>query len=244
MGLRRALGLKKPRFTYKTGSLSVANQNFEFLSEPQFALAYEAAKNGLGREFQEHRWHAFNCVIAAKQALLTEGDFVECGVNTGILSMTVCGVLGFDKIDRNFFLFDTFAGVPLDGLTGDEREQAKAVNERQGYVDVYQRALNNFSRWPNAKLIRGSLPGTLDAIKGRRIAYLSIDLNSATYEMQVIDRLWSQISPGAVVVLDDYGWESHKRSFDAWNTFAAKVGHPIFQLPTGQGLIHKWVSAK
>lgn len=239
MGLRTALGLKKPRPAYKTGSLSIANQNFERLTEPRFLSAYNFAIAGYGRDFGEHRWHALNCVTAAQQALLTDGDFVECGVNTGILSMTICSCLDFGKLNRTFYLFDTFAGVPLDGLSGAERDQARVVNARQGYSDVYEQAKANFSLWPNVTLVRGALPDTLNAIKDRHIAYLSIDLNSATYEMQVIERLWKQLSPGAVVVLDDYGWDSHKRSFDAWNEFSAKVNHPIFQLPTGQGLIHR-----
>ena len=123
-------------------------------------------------------------------------------------------------------------------LSGPELQQADN-HKRAIYFDCCEIARNNFSEWKNVTLVRGELPETLSRIDGRKIAYFSIDLNSATHEMQVIERLWPLISLGGVIVLDDYGFKTYEAQYEAWNAFAARVGHSIFYLPTGQGLLFK-----
>jgi O-methyltransferase len=241
MGLRSILGLKG--YDYRADGFAVRKRNLSFFKDKLFASAWEETRQATARGFKKGkvpdvRWRAFTGVRAAEQALLTDGDFVECGVHNGLLSGMICRCLDFSKIARTFFLFDTFQGIPLAGLRGAEAQGAAALNAEK-YGDYYEIAASNFGAFPNVKLVRGSLPGTLAEIDGRKIAYLSIDLNSATYEMQVIGRLWEQLSQGAVVVVDDYGFINCKDQYEAWNDFAKKVGHPIFYLPTGQGMIFK-----
>lgn len=83
------------------------------------------------------------------------------------------------------------------------------------------------------------MPETLDGSGLKKIAYLSIDLNSAQTEMQVVERLWPLLSPGALVLLDDYAFEGHDKQHNAWNDFARANDFEIASLPTGQGLIVK-----
>lgn len=44
-----------------------------------------------------------------------EGDFVECGVNRGGLSRAVMHYVDFERLDKQFWLLDTFEG-PVDRL--------------------------------------------------------------------------------------------------------------------------------
>lgn len=231
---------KRMRVDFKSDGIGVSGRNLSWLAEPRFVAAWEAATAangaGWGGKVPDIRWRVHTCIWAAQQALRTEGDFVECGVHTGILSVAIAHYLDFANINRTFFLFDTFEGIPSGELTGKEADMARDHNQRL-YFDCFDIARRNFSPWPNAKLIRGQLPGTLDALGERKVAYLSIDLNSATYEMAAIERLWDHLSPGAVVVLDDYAFSNYEDQFQAWNAFAAKVGRPIMLSPTGQGII-------
>jgi O-methyltransferase len=180
------------------------------------------------------RWRALTACWAAEQALSTEGDFVECGVYMGLLSLTVCGVVDIDRTGRNFWLFDTFSGIP-HRASSDFAAKANEV-----YKLGLEDARKAFSRFRSARLIAGTLPGTLDALPSeKKIAYLSMDLNDATYEMQVMEKLWPRISPGGVVLIDDYGWTFTREQHAAWNQFAHEKGLPILALPTGQGVIVK-----
>jgi len=240
--------LRRNRYDYRADGLAIKKRNLRFLTDPRFSAAWDETRQVSVPGFRKGkipdiRWRTLICIQAAQQALLTAGDFVECGVNTGLMSGMICRYLDFARINRHFFLFDTFAGIPLAGLDGKEAAEAAHINKAK-YCDCYAVAQENFRTFPNVKLMRGALPDTLSEITGRKIAYLLIDLNSATYEMQVIDRIWDQLSPGATIVLDDYGHQGHPDQFVAWNDFAAKVGHPIFQLPTGQGLMFRTDAAR
>jgi hypothetical protein len=64
-------------------------------------------------------------------------------------------------------------------------------------------------------------------------------MNNSTPEIAAANHFWDRLSPGAPILLDDYGfvnYEVQKKAFDAW---AARHGVHILALPTGQGLMIK-----
>jgi predicted O-methyltransferase YrrM len=73
-----------------------------------------------------------------------------------------------------------------------------------------------------------------------KICYLHIDLNSAKYEIAVLDALFDRVVPGGVIILDDYEWSGmyreQKIAEDAW---FEQRRYRVFPLPTGQGLVLK-----
>jgi O-methyltransferase len=72
-----------------------------------------------------------------------------------------------------------------------------------------------------------------------RIAYLHIDLNQAAAEIAALEALFDRVSPGGLVILDDYEWAAYraqKVAEDAW--FEARQ-YRVFPLPTGQGIVIK-----
>jgi O-methyltransferase len=97
-----------------------------------------------------------------------------------------------------------------------------------------------FARWPNAVVVRGRVPESLTAMEAsRKVAYASIDMNVAAAEMAAADFLWPRLVPGALMLLDDYGWAAHVNQKRAWDAFAERERVSILALPTGQGLLVK-----
>jgi len=88
--------------------------------------------------------------------------------------------------------------------------------------------------------VKGLLPASLLESSPAQIAYLHIDLNSAQYEIAVLEALFDRVVPGGIVILDDYEWAGSYREQkiveDQW--FEAR-NYRIFPLPTGQGVILK-----
>lgn len=227
---------------YATDGLTALGRNLEFMDEPVFAAAwektYQANKKGWPDGVPDVRWRSAIALWAARHALHLEGDFVECGVHTGLFSLVICHALNFGSLARRFLLFDTFNGIPLEGLVGEELEHAIASNANL-YIDVFAIAMENFAPFKNARLVRGELPGTLSKVDFGKISYLMMDLNIAAPEKAVISQLWERLVPGAIVLIDDYGWLACKTQYDMWNEFAKSVDHCIAPLPTGQGLLIK-----
>lgn len=111
---------------------------------------------------------------------------------------------------------------------------------RIGYgEDFYQDVVKNFAEFKDVIVVRGSVPDTLAGANIDKVAYLSIDMNNAAPEIAAANYFWDRLSPGAPVLLDDYGfvrYEAQKAAFDA---FAKERGVEILALPTGQGLMIK-----
>lgn len=227
---------------YRADGIGLNGKNVSALAEPTFDKAYNEASRlnaeGWRGEAPDIRWRAHICCWAAQNALSLQGDFVECGVHTGLLSLTVAHFLDFAKLDRKFWLLDTFKGIPLDRVATHEKAHAAELNTVL-YFDCYDLALRNFAPFPNARLVRGTLPDSLTETQIDRIAYLSMDLNNANGEMATIEHLWPKLSPGGIVVIDDYAFTGYEPQFHAWNDFAHSKGQMILTVPTGQGILIK-----
>ncbi len=228
---------------YKDG-LGVKGRTLDFLEEPRFKTAWEEALVGNEVGWQKAggvpdiRWRAHVCCWAADYAKNLEGDFVEFGVHTGLLSMTVCKYLEFADLDKKFYLFDTFQGIPVnDDLPEKDSKMAARFNDM--YFDVLEIAEKNFSPYPNVKLVAGELPASLDQVSIEKIAYVSIDLNSSSYEEKTIEAVWDRIVPHGIIVIDDYLFKGHEEQYAMWNDFARQHKSSILSMPTGQGVLLK-----
>ena len=228
---------------YHGDGLAVWTKNVDFLKDPRSSRSYDLAVNSghhFGRigEKLKIEWRVNTALWAAQQAAQLDGDFVECGVNTGILSLAICHYLDFNTLDKHFFLFDTFSGIPEDQLNyGESVENIKRKNKY--YFDCYDIAAKNFSPWPKAKLVRGKVPDTLDTVDIDRVCYLSLDMNVAEPELKALIHFWPKMVSGAVVLIDDYGWQTCEEQKAAIDGFARKIETPVLFLPTGQGIIIK-----
>jgi hypothetical protein len=64
-------------------------------------------------------------------------------------------------------------------------------------------------------------------------------MNSAQAEEQALEHLFDHVSPGGLIVLDDFGWCCNVAQMESQHEFMRKRDHAILELPTGQGLVIK-----
>jgi hypothetical protein len=216
--------------------------NADFMRDGRFLDAYRVGMEN-GRPGTQVEWRVHVALWCATQAMRLQGDFVECGVHTGILSGAVMTWLDFARLaPRKFYLFDTWQGIPAEQVSEDERRFGVLEMNRkyQNGDALHADVVKKFSRWPNAVVVRGRVPDSLSAMADApKVAYASIDMNVAAAEMAAADFLWPRLVPGAPMLLDDYGWAAHANQKAAWDAWAQRAGVMILSLPTGQGLVMK-----
>jgi O-methyltransferase len=227
---------------YQSDGLATVH-NSGFLNEPRFKAAYDFGMAvGTDQRMNLHiEWRAWVAIWAAEQALRVAGDFVECGVNTGILSGTVAHWTGFAaRPERTMWLLDTFDGMPEDQLN-DSEKQIGLAQYNNGYrgKDTLTGVRAKFAPLPNVRIVPGRIPETLVEVSATKVAYLSIDMNMTLPEIAAATHFWPLLSPGGVILLDDYNWMYHVNQKQAFDAFAAERNVPILGLPTGQGIIVK-----
>jgi O-methyltransferase len=188
-------------------------------------------------------WRLNTLVWAARTALHVRGDFVECGVYQGDMSWAVTELVEFAGTGRTFYLYDTFEGFAPKYSSEDDFPLAPeffhAADRGYKIPDLYETVRDRFAAKSYAKVIKGVVPDILDTIAPTAIAFLHIDLNSAAPEIGALKRLFDRVSPGGIIVFDDYGWALHSKQKEAEDRFMAERGYEIMELPTGQGLLVK-----
>jgi hypothetical protein len=218
--------------------------NDHFRRDEAFQAAYARgveASNGFDPKME---WRVHVALWAASIASRVPGDFVECGVNAGFMSSAIMRSLDWRHSDRQFFLIDTFRGPVLSQYSQTEIDRGRAATAESAlaagaYVTDLERVRANFSEWPNAVMVQGTVPDVLDTVSFRDVAFLHLDMNCALPEKAALEFFWDRVSPGGVVLLDDYTYFGNEGQTEAIDSVSARLQFKILSLPTGQGLIFK-----
>jgi len=229
------------RHRYARDGLFVMHSD-HFRDDPAFQAAYSRgvrASHGVDPHFE---WRVHVALWAAASALRVPGDFAECGVNAGFISSAIMQRLDWGTIDRRFYLIDTFRGPVLEQYSPDEvargrRKLAEDALASGAYVTDIERISANYSEWPNAIVVEGEAPGELPGLGIESVAFLHIDMNCAYAEQAALELFWDHLSPGAIVLLDDYAYFGHECQRDAIDAAVRRLGTEVLSIPTGQGLI-------
>jgi O-methyltransferase len=168
-----------------------------WLSDEVFALVYDKAKGHTLVDI----YRCFELWELAKQANTIPGNFLEVGVWKG---GTACLLTkASEKSGKTVYLADTFSGVVKAGAgdgwySGGEHADSSAsvVEEVLSSVDAH-----------NFKILTGVFPDdTAYSIQGS-IAFLHIDVDVYKSAKDIFDWAFPRISPGGIVVFDDYGFD-------------------------------------
>ncbi|MEN9949465.1 MAG: hypothetical protein RLY85_217 [Bacteroidota bacterium] len=222
--------------TYDTDILTTSN-NCDFIREPRFAQAYKAAADTKPWDGFTSQWRVYIVCWFADHVKNLDGDFVECGVNTGAFSRAIIEYVDFNKLNKTFHLLDTFEGFPTQQITEEERKAGIGIYATH-YHPVYEEVKKTFQGF-NVNIIKGMIPDSLEVCKTVKIAFLSIDMNAVVPEMAAIHYFWDKLVVGGVVILDDYGFPMHTAQKLAFDEFAQSKNTNILSLPTGQGIMFK-----
>jgi hypothetical protein len=210
------------------------SHNHSFIDAPSFQRAYRRAVQAAGWDY-EIEWRVHVILWAAATAQPIPGAFVECGTGRGYMASAICEHLAWN--DRPFYLFDTFQP---ESVIGDQ--DVRGATRSPYYANDPDTVRENFRAWPGVQLVVGSIPGSLAQVDTGPVAFIHIDMNHPTPEEAAMRHFWPRLTPGGVMVLDDYAYVGFERSHQSADRVASELGFPILSLPTGQGLAIKPLS--
>lgn len=213
--------------------------NADFIKNEKFLKLYKEVKlvGGPLLENYDIQWRIHIITWFANTVKNLDGDFVDCGVNTGFCPLAVIKYVDFNTLNKKYFLFDTFCGMDAKYSSDYEMER----HEIMGYGknnDLYNQVKERFINY-NVEIIKGAIPETLSIPKITKISYLSIDMNAVIPEIEALNFFWNKIVKGGVIILDDYGYPGCEEQKEAHDKFAKSMGVEILSLPTCQGIIIK-----
>ena len=154
-----------------------------------------------------------DCLQLVKKHEHIPGCVVECGVWRGGMSAGMATVLG---PDRNYFLFDSFAGLPpAKEIDGEKAIQWQKDTEAPGYYEnckaeiTWAEKAMAKSGAKNVRLIKGWFDQTIPGFKlPEPIAVLRLDGDWYDSIMTCLDEFFPLVPAGGLIIMDDYHtWE-------------------------------------
>jgi hypothetical protein len=158
------------------------------------------------------------------------GDVVECGVwRGGSMQAAARTLLAMNDTSRDLHLFDTFEGMPApserDVRRSDERtaEELLAEEERERSlvwaVATLEDVREGFAQipYPSERIhfVKGRVEDTIPGHAPERISILRLDTDWYESTRHELEHLYPRLSPGGVLMLDDYGyWEGAREAVD------------------------------
>ncbi|MFN7020439.1 MAG: TylF/MycF/NovP-related O-methyltransferase [Phycisphaerales bacterium] len=157
------------------------------------------------------------------------GDIVECGVWRGGSAM-LCALRLARAGDahRRIWLYDTFTGMapPTDqdvSSTGATTREIWEASQRAGHnewcyapLDDVKRNMASTGLSPDRfEFVQGRVEDTLPIRTPERIALLRLDTDWYESTRAELTHLYPRLSPGGVLIVDDYGqWMGQRRAVD------------------------------
>jgi O-methyltransferase len=149
------------------------------------------------------------------------GDIVECGVWRGGSMMVVARMLlQLGDVGRRLYLFDTFEGMTppteKDVLNSGRSAVDLLANEKKHVQtslwccspidDVRQNLYRTGYSPEKVHFIKGRVEDTIPGDAPQSISILRLDTDWYESTRHELIHLFPRLSPGGVLILDDYGW--------------------------------------
>lgn len=136
------------------------------------------------------------------------GDILEAGVWRGGACVLARGVLvAHNDSDRKVWVADSFRGLPPP----DDRYPADAGDQHSSYDALQvssQQVRDNFKQYglldDRVQFLEGWFEDTLPKAPIEKLAILRMDGDMYSSTMQTLDALYSKVSVGGYVIVDDY----------------------------------------
>ena len=182
-------------------------------------------------------WNLSTVLWAVRSVRDVPGDLVELGVFRGHTSLFCAEYVEFGGWPRQWWLYDTFEGIPADQIDSQLWESINEDLYREKFS--YEEVAARFAHFDNIKVIKGRVPEILHETAPSQIAFMHIDMNNATAEIGALDFLFERISPGGIIVFDDYAWTNAWAQYVAEKAWFEARGLHVLAIPTGQGIFVK-----
>jgi O-methyltransferase len=219
----------------KAARRMAALRGYEIVAVDQMPPDYDPATVALFEKVKPYTLTSHERVSALRQAVTyvvkaaIPGAIVECGVwRGGSMLAIVHTLVELGETDRDLYLFDTFATMPPPGEHDVDVWGTHAATffdaalALPGYAYLPQeevRALLVAAGYPDHHLhfVKGMVEDTIPEHAPKTISLCRLDTDWYESTAHEMERLYPRISPGGVLLVDDYGhFLGSKRAVDEY----------------------------
>lgn len=161
------------------------------------------------------------------------GDTVECGAYKGAASWLICKANQEAGQGKTHFIFDSFEGLskpnPCDGMHWQEGDLRFPLESTR----------HNLAEYELLEFLEGWIPSRFNEVENRRFSFVHIDVDLYEPTLQSVDFFYERLAPGAIMLCDDYGFDTCPGATKAMDDFFCGKPEAIVSLCSGGGFIVK-----
>ena len=216
----------------KLGSALLPGYRFQF---PQIGWWHDQRFSDYLQRFGEldgmngdRHWMLFQL---SRLARAVPGDTAECGVFQGASSYLIC--LANEGTGKQHHVFDSFEGLsrpgPRDGDYWTPGTLACSLEDVQ----------RNLSRFAEVSYHKGWIPERFAEVASRRFSFVHVDVDLEQPTLDSAIFFYERLSPGGILVCDDYGFTSCPGATAALDEFFSDKPEKMVALSSGGGFVIK-----
>ena len=187
---------------------------------------------GERRRFNTHRrWILWELLRLIEDV---PGDTAECGVFEGAGSWLICAAI--QGSSRKHHLFDSFEGLSAPAAEDGPYWRAGDLSAGE---DLVRQKLHPFV--DSLVFHKGWIPERFEDVADTKFAFVHIDVDLAKSTHDSLEFFYPRLSPGALVVCDDYAFTTCKGATKAIDEFLKDKPERMIALDAGGGFFIKGV---
>jgi O-methyltransferase len=173
------------------------------------------------------------------------GDFSECGCWKGHSTYVISRIIKESGKRCDLLVFDSFEGGLSEKSQKDGNERvnslAEAVRrEKEMFASGEEEVRDNLREFPFVHLFAGWIPERFPEVSDSRFCFVHIDVDLYQPTLDSLEFFFPRLSPGGVIVLDDYGFTQFPGCRMAALEFFSKQTCSLkLALPTGGAFLIK-----
>jgi O-methyltransferase len=205
-----------------------AENQLDWYNDRSFT-AYLERFNELDKMNAPRRWMVRELLRVAAGV---PGDTVECGSFEGAGSWLICASnVGTSKIHH---IFDSFEGLSEPGAGDGSHWTRGGLAAGVGVVS------RNLAQFDGAfRLYKGWIPTRFPEVADKTFSFVHVDVDLEVPTADSIAFFYPRLSPGGVLVCDDYGSITCPGATRVFDEFMADKPEKVMQMPVGGGFIVK-----
>ena len=248
---------RQPSDTFRTCVNSYAKEVRSVLTQDaaMFTECYDASLAATGAEVAfgktiRRYFRAMHLFAAYRWAAGAEGGYVECGVYRGFsahLMMSLRRMTEPEFSGAGHVLVDSFEGLSFPNsedavstITAKDGSTQLRARGGPGSFSASQESVKEaMTEYPDATFVKGWIPDVLNKLPEQTWKFVHIDLDLFAPTLGALEYFYDRLSPGGVIVNDDYYSTSFPGGGKAWKQFCDQRQIEFWALDTGQALLFK-----
>lgn len=189
--------------------------------------------------FNTHRKYTLAQLM--KLVRLVDGDTAECGVFMGASSYLIMKFNADSPFSKTHFVLDSFEGLSdPDVSDGSHWQQGDLSVTEQSFI----KNMRNFRPNEHYEILKGWIPHRFSDIEDRKFSFVHIDVDLHQPTKDSIEFFYQRMEPGAILLCDDYGFDTCPGATKAVNDFMVDKPEEIIGLADGGAFFIKGIRSK